>query len=190
MADSSKIANPGPLGLSGFALTTLILSFVNANIFGGDAHLSAFVVLPVALTFGGVAQMLAGMWEFKSGNTFGATAFTAYGAFWIGIGLYLWFAMSSPGFKPGDESLGMILLAWTVFTLYMVFGALRINFAMAALFIVLFITFILLDIGALAANQGFTLLGGYLGILTALIAFYMAAAGVLKDLAGKDVLPV
>lgn len=190
MADSPKTANPGPLGLSAFALTTLILSFANGNILGSEAHLSAFAVLPVALTFGGGAQLLAGMWEFKTGNTFGATAFTSYGAFWIGIGLYLWFAMSSPGFKPGDQSLAVILLAWTVFTGVMLLASFHTNGATAFLFAILFVTFILLTTGAFQSNANVTQYGGYVGIATALTAFYIAAAGILKEMSGKDMLPV
>ncbi len=184
----SSTANPGPLGLCGFALTTLVLSMANANVLG--THLTAFAVLPLALTFGGAAQMLAGMWEFKVGNTFGATAFTAYGAFWIGIGLFLLLAMQSPGFKPGDQALSTILLGWTIFTGVMVLGAVRVNGATASLFLLLFVTFILLTIGAFSQSSGITALGGYLGIVTALNAFYNAAAGILKDMTGQDILPV
>ncbi len=188
-ASKPAVANPGPLGLSGFALTTLVLSLVNAGVFK-STDLSAFAVLPLALTFGGLAQLLAGMWEFKAANTFGATAFTSYGAFWIGIGMYLWFAMSSPGFAPGGKSLSTILLAWTVFTFVMMLGALRVNGATASLFVLLFVTFVLLTYGGFANSTSITNIGGYLGIVTAANAFYNAAAGILKDLAGKDVLPV
>lgn len=182
------IANPGPLGLSGFALTTLVLSFANANIMG--THLNALGVLPVALTFGGLAQVLAGMWEFKTGNVFGATAFSSYGAFWIGIGVFLLLAINSPGFKPGDYSLATILLGWTIFTGVMVIGALKVNGITASLFIILFVTFILLTLGAYQGSATITQMGGYLGILTALHAFYNAAAALLKDMTGQDILPV
>ena len=190
-APKPAVANPGPLGLSGFALTTLVLSLVNAGVFK-SSDLGAFAVLPIALTFGGLAQLLAGMWEFKAANTFGATAFTAYGAFWIGIGMFLWFAMSSPGYAAaaGAQALSTILLGWTVFTFVMMLGALRVNGATASLFVLLCVTFVLLTWGSFSNTSSITNIGGYLGIVTAANAFYNAAAGVLKDLAGKDVLPV
>jgi uncharacterized protein len=125
-ATKTSVANPGPLGLSAFALTTFVLSMANANFLGDK--LTAFAVLPVALTFGGTAQLLAGMWEFRTGNTFGATAFTSYGAFWIGIGLYLLMAINSPGFTPGANGLATILLGWTIFTGVMVIGAVRVPY--------------------------------------------------------------
>lgn len=182
------IANPGPLGLSGFGLTTLVLSLVNSNLFG--TNLTADTALPLALAFGGGAQVLAGMWEFRTGNTFGATAFTSFGAFWISF-----YFLVTGGFaaKAGTYGVATFLLAWTVFTLVMTLGALRVNGATASLFVLLLITFALLTIGAYNGTSGATItqFGGYVGILTALNAFYNAAAGVLKDVSGgKDVLPV
>ncbi len=185
------IANPGPLGLSGFGLTTLVLSLVNSNLLG--SNLGITTALPLALAFGGGAQVLAGMWEFRTGNTFGATAFTSYGAFWIAVyflvtGGYL---DSKAANFVGTSGFGIFLLAWTVFTLVMTLGAWRVNLMTASLFTLLLLTFAALTGGALGSSSTLTNIGGYLGIVTALNAFYNAAAGVLKDVSGgKDVLPV
>jgi succinate-acetate transporter protein len=183
------VANPAPLGLLGFGITTLVLSLVNTNLLG--ANLTADAVLPLALIFGGGAQLLAGMWEFHAGNTFGATAFTGFGAFWISF-----YFLVTQGFaaKAGSDGVATYILGWTIFTLILVFGAVRISGAMASLFILLFLTFLglmLNDFGVLGTgNTTFTQVGGYLGILTAVVAFYIAAAAILKDLAGRDILPV
>ena len=185
----AKIANPGPLGLLGFGLTTLVLSLVNSNIFG--TNLTADAALPLALVFGGGAQLLAGMWEFHAGNTFGATAFTGFGAFWISF-----YFLITQGFaaKAGADGVATYLLGWTIFTLIMTLGALRVNGATASLFVLLLLTFVALTLNAYGilgtGNTTFGQVGGFLGIVTAINAFYNAAAGILKDLAGKDVLPV
>ncbi len=190
MASPAKMANPGPLGLAGFGMTTLVLSLFNSNLLGSNLGITA--ALPLALAFGGGAQVLAGMWEFHTGNTFGATAFTGYGAFWISF-----YFLATGGYLDakaanfiGSQGLAVYLLGWTVFTLVMTLGALRINVATASLFVLLLLTFLALTADAFQANSTIHQIGGYLGLLTALNAFYNAAAGILKDLAGKDVLPV
>jgi succinate-acetate transporter protein len=187
MTPAPKIANPGPLGLLGFGVTTLLLSLVNSNLLG--TNLTADAVLPLALIFGGGAQLLAGMWEFHAGNTFGATAFTGFGAFWVSF-----YFLVTQGFaaKAGTYGVATYLLGWTIFTLILTVASFRVNGATASLFTLLLLTFAALTIGAYMGSDGTTLnnIGGYLGIVTAVNAFYNAAAGVLKDLAGKDVLPV
>jgi len=189
-----KIANPGPLGLSGFALTTLILSAWNAGILKG---LDVLIVIGLAVFYGGIAQFAAGMWEFRTGNTFGATAFSSYGAFWLSFA-----ALFVPGFGiifgakngPSGTALAWYLLGWTIFTGIMMLGSFRTNAATAAVFVLLFLTFLLLTIGAFsnqAAGTGLTLIGGYVGILTALVAWYTAAAGILAAVSANKInLPV
>ncbi|HST87848.1 MAG TPA: acetate uptake transporter [Ktedonobacterales bacterium] len=186
------IANPAPLGLSGFALTTFVLSLVNAGILGGKGD--NLVVIGLAVFYGGIAQFAAGMWEFRTGNTFGATAFTSYGAFWLSFA-----ALFIPGFGvaagsatgPTNSAIGAYLLGWTVITGLLMLGSFRINGALAAVFVLLFVTFLFLTIGALANSSGWTHLGGWLGILTAIVAWYTALAGILSHVSGgRMVLPV
>lgn len=147
------IANPAPLGLMAFALTTFVLSCYNAGIFGVQVTSPTNVVTGLALFYGGIAQLLAGMWEFKTGNTFGATAFASYGAFWLSYAVILIpsFGVVSAYTAPHDKNLGpalaIFLLGWTIFTLLMWFGTLRANVVLSALFFCLTITFLLLSIG-------------------------------------------
>jgi uncharacterized protein len=194
MASPAKVANPGPLGLMGFGVTTLVLSLFNSNLLG--SNLGITTALPLALAFGGGAQLLAGMWEFHVGNTFGGTAFTGFGAFWVSF----YFLATGGYLDPkaanfiGSQGLAVYLLGWTVFTLVMTLGALRVNGATASLFVLLLATFVFLTLQNFnvlgTGNTTLNNVGGYLGIVTAVNAFYNAAAGILKDLAGKDVLPV
>jgi uncharacterized protein len=189
--NETKIANPGPLGLSGFALTTLILSLVNTKIIAGG---NVAIVLGLALFYGGLAQLLAGMWEFRSGNTFGATAFSSYGAFWLSFAALFVPAFVNPALKPDTTGLGWYLLAWGIVTAYLFIASLRTNGATALVFILLTITFVLLAIGKFqgqAEGDGFTLIGGWVGILTAIAAWYTSFAGVLASVSGgRNVLPV
>ena len=192
-AMTADIADPGPLGLAGFALTTFVLSVFNANIISNKGL--EVVVLPIALFYGGIAQLLAGMWEFKKANTFGALAFTSYGAFWISLAAYLKFTLpgllASPATKAdAHTATGLFLLAWTIFTAYMLIAALRVNGALVIVFAVLIVTFILLAWGAFASNTSITKIGGYLGIVTAFLAWYASAAGVINSTWKRVVLPV
>jgi succinate-acetate transporter protein len=172
------IADPAPLGLCGFALTTFVLSCINAGLFPAGI---TNIVVGLALFYGGFAQLLAGMWEFRTGNTFGATAFTSYGAFWLSFA-----AIFIPGTGIADAvgkanlgpAVGLYLLGWTIFTGLMFFGTLRINMALVVLFGLLFLTFLALTIGELAASPALHVLGGWLGIITALTAWYTALAGI------------
>lgn len=190
-----KIANPGPLGLCGFALTTFVLSAVNAGLLKGGGDI--LVVIGLAVFYGGIAQLCAGMWEFRTGNTFGATAFASFGAFWLSFA-----ALLIPGFGigfgtktgPSGNALGYYLIGWTIFTGIMMLGSFRTNGSTAAVFVLLFITFLLLALGAFngaAAGTGLTQLGGWFGIATAIVAWYTALAGVLAGVSGgKWALPV
>jgi len=192
---ASAIANPAPLGLSAFALTTFVLSSVNAGFIVPSVGAGTNIVVGLALFYGGVTQLLAGMWEFRSGNTFGATAFSSYGGFWLalgfifipGSGILASFTATPAALHP---ALGLFLLGWTIFTGMMFLGALRSNMALIVLFGLLFLTFLALTVAELGGGVTFTVLGGWLGILTALAAWYTALAGVLSASRGVFTLPV
>jgi succinate-acetate transporter protein len=183
-----RSANPAPLGLSAFALTTFVLSSANAGLIPPGVAAGGSIVIGLAFFYGGLAQMLAGMWEFRSGNTFGATAFTSYGAFWIALGFTLLFLKQV---VPSATGVGFFLLGWTIFTGLMLLGTLRSNVALVLVFAFLFLTFLALSIGWLAgASTGWINIGGWLGIITALIAWYTALAGVLSSERSAFKLPV
>jgi uncharacterized protein len=173
-AAAPAVANPGPLGLCAFALTTFVLSSANAGLIPGTG--AAKIVIGLALFYGGAVQVLAGMWEFRTGNTFGATAFSSYGGFWLALGFTIW-----QGLVPSETALGFFLLGWTIFTGLMFFGTLRINMALVTVFALLFLTFLLLTLGAFGLGTG--QIGGWLGILTALGAWYTALAGIKSPFA-------
>jgi succinate-acetate transporter protein len=177
MGEQVKIADPGPLGLAGFGLTTCILSLINAGVTSADAM---GVVLGLALVYGGIAQVLAGMWEFRKGNTFGATAFTSYGAFWIA---FYFIVHAAP--KAG---LGVFLFFFGVLTLYLWFGTFFLNRALFFIFLLLTITFFLLALAEFHV-LGSSAPGGWFGLITGLLALYTSAAGVVNGVAGRTVLP-
>ena len=183
----AHIADPGPLGLAGFALTTFMLSSFNSGLAPKSAEV---VVLGVALFYGGIAQLLAGMWEFAKGNTFGALAFSSYGAFWMSF----WYLVSHGKDLPttgtdAAKGIGVFLLAWTIFTLYMTVVASRLSGVLFILFAILLVTFAFLTIGELGGSSSMTKIGGYLGLVTALVAWYASFAGVLNNTAKRIVLP-
>jgi succinate-acetate transporter protein len=180
------IADPAPLGLAAFALTTFVLSFFNAGLVsdGGEP-----IVFGLALAYGGLAQVLAGMWEFKNNNTFGATAFTSFGAFWLSLFAYeQFFAGNVPAANAGD-AVGLYLIAWGIFTAYMWIASFRVSVAVNLVFLLLAPTFIVLGIGDAAGNETITHIGGVLGIATAVVAWYASFAGVTNKTFGRDVLP-
>jgi succinate-acetate transporter protein len=181
-------ANPAPLGLAGFAATTFILSVLNANLVSLAGGLGG--VLAVALAYGGIAQLLAGMWEFRAGNTFGAAAFSSYGAFWISV--FVLFRIGPPVTHSG---LSLYLYAWTIFTLLMLIASLRTNGVLVAVFVMLTITFLLLAIGnasltGLQATNSTIKIGGWTGIITAALAWYGVLAIVTNSTFGRDLLPL
>ena len=178
IASVTAVANPAPLGLCAFALTTFVLSAANAKLFAG-----AEVVIGLALFYGGLAQLLAGMWEFKTGNTFGATAFSSYGAFWLAVAASLQLKHI-----PSETAFGFFLMGWTIFTGLMLLASLKTNLALITVFALLFVTFLLLTVGALGG--GTTQLGGYFGLATAFAAWYTALAGLLSSMPSAFTLPV
>jgi succinate-acetate transporter protein len=182
-------ADPGPLGLAAFALTTFVLSFFNSGLVNEKG---VPIVLGLALAYGGIAQLLAGMWEFRTGNTFGATAFTSFGAFWISFWAFEQFyakGLESNATTLGN-SVGLYLIAWGIFTAYMFIASLRVSVAVAVVFALLTVTFILLGIGDASASKGVTHAGGYFGIATAIAAWYASFAAVTNSTFGRIILPV
>ena len=184
VAATSGIADPGPLGLAAFALTTFLLSASNAGWVRGAGD----EWLAYALVYGGLAQLLAAMWEFRNGNVFGATAFGSYGPFWLGLYFYVKDVAGLKNDVPND--LGWILLAFAIFTLYMLIASTQTNTALFVVFLLLEVAFIVLFIANFAASSGLTKLGGYIGILTALAAWYTSAAALMGGMGGGLRLPV
>ena len=180
-------ANPGPLGLAAFAATTFMLSVLNADIvsLGGLGG-----VLAVAFAYGGIVQVLAGMWEFRAGNTFGAVAFSSYGAFWISI--FVLFKITGP---VTDAGFSLYLYAWAIFTLLMLVASVRTSGVLVAVFVLLTITFFLLAIGyanltGAPSTSSAIKLGGWFGLATAAGAWYGALAQVVNSTFGRVVLPL
>ncbi|HET7629255.1 MAG TPA: acetate uptake transporter [Bacillales bacterium] len=178
MANQSGIANPAPLGLAGFGLTTVLLSLVNAGVLSDGAM---GMVLALAIVYGGIAQLLAGMWSFRRGDTFAATAFSSYGAFWLSFYLLLHFETTA--------GVGAYLIFWGLLTFFLWIGTFHLNRALFFVFLTLWITYVLLAIGEWgASNVG--QIGGWLGLLCGLTALYTSAAEVLNETAGRDILPL
>jgi succinate-acetate transporter protein len=180
-------ADPGPLGLAGFALTTFVLSMFNAGLVSKAGEP---VVLGVALAYGGLAQLLAGMWEFRTGNTFGAVAFTSYGAFWLSFWAFVtFFAGEIPAAHVGD-AVGLYLIAWAIFTAYMFVASLRTTVAIMLVFLLLTITFVLLGLGNAGEHEGLVEAGGWFGLATAAAAWYASFAAVVNSTFGRTLMPV
>jgi uncharacterized protein len=183
----TPIADPGPLGLAAFALTTFVLSMFNAGLVSDKGEP---VVFALALTYGGIAQFVAGLWEFRTGNTFGAVAFCSYGAFWLSFwAIEQFYAAKIPAADAG-HAVGLYLIAWGIFTAYMFVASLRTTAAVAAVFILLAITFFVLGIGNSGGSTGTIKLGGYIGLVTAIVAWYASFAVVTNATFGRTVLPV
>ena len=180
-----EIANPAALGLGAFALTTVVLSFFNAGIIKEGES----IVVPLAMAYGGTAQFIAGMWEFKKGNTFGATAFSSFGAFWWFYALLLW-SISSGVLSLGDgaKALAVTLASWGIFTFYMWIGSFKVNTAVWIVFLTLWLTFFLLSAGEIV--EEIKIIGGYVGLFCGFSAWYASAAIVINETHGKTVLPV
>jgi succinate-acetate transporter protein len=191
-AAAPAVANPAPLGLSAFALTTFVLSSANAG-FLLPQGTGLTIVVGLALFYGGLVQLLAGIQEFRAGNTFGATAFCSYGGFWLAVGIILLpptgIALSLG--KNLSTALGVFVLGWTIFTFLMFLSTFRLTGALMAVFFFLFLTFLALTIGYLAGSSGTTWIqiGGWLGIVTALLAWYTALSGVLASTKAPFQLP-
>jgi uncharacterized protein len=203
-APGTGIADPAPLGLAAFALTTFLLSAKNAD---WMTHATGNAWLAYAFAYGGLAQLLAGMWEFRNRNVFGATAFGTYGSFWIGLFLWVRFVVDpavaaaktplalAATVSALNHDLAWILLAFAIFNTYMLILSAQVNIAVFGVFLTLEITEIILCIGNFTAgaalNPTTTIkIGGYVGLITALVAWYASAAGVSNGIAGKLRFPV
>jgi uncharacterized protein len=184
---AAAIADPGPLGLAAFALTTFVLSMFNAKLMGAGGEP---IVFGLALAYGGLAQLLAGMWEFKTGNTFGAVAFTSYGAFWLSFWAFVQFFEKDIPKADAGHAVGLFLIAWGIFTAYMFIASLRTTVAISTVFLLLAATFFLLGIGNAGAHTGIVKIGGYVGLATAAAAWYASFAAVTNSTFGRTVLPV
>src|SRR3954451_13424406 len=180
-------ADPGPLGLGAFALTTFVLSMFNAGLVSDKGEP---VVLGLALAYGGLAQLLAGMWEFRTGNTFGATAFVSYGAFWLSFWAFVQFFESKVPAADAGHAVGLYLICWGIFTAYMFVASLRTTMAIATVFALLAITFIVLGIGNAGGHSGIIKLGGWIGLATAIAAWYASFAEVTNATFARTVFPV
>jgi len=181
-------ADPGPLGLAAFALTTFVLSFFNSGLM---SEKGLPIVLGLALAYGGLAQLLAGMWEFRTGNTFGATAFTSYGAFWLSFWAFeQFFAKEITDKTALAHSVGLFLIAWGIFTTYMFVASLRVSVAVSIVFALLAATFLLLGIGNATDAPDIVKAGGFVGIATAVAAWYASFAAVVNSTFGRIVMPV
>jgi hypothetical protein len=148
------------------------------------------IVYGLALAYGGLAQLLAGMWEFRTGNTFGATAFTSFGAFWLSYWAFVEFFAKSVPDKDAGHAVGLYLIAWGIFTAYMFVASLRTTGAVALVFALLAITFIVLGIGNSGGTSGIIKLGGWIGLATALVAWYASFAEVVNATFGRVIMPV
>jgi succinate-acetate transporter protein len=181
------IGDPAPLGLAAFALTTFVLSFFNAGLVSDKG---TPVVLGLALAYGGIAQLLAGMWEFRNNNTFGATAFTSFGAFWISFFVLEQFEGSKIPTTHLGKAVGLYLIAWGIFTAYMWVASFKVSVAVNLVFLLLAATFIVLGIGNANGTTSIVHAAGWLGIATAVVAWYASFAGVTNKTFGRVVLPV
>jgi succinate-acetate transporter protein len=188
------VADPAPLGLAAFALTTFVLSGHNAS-FIPDG-----IWIGLAVFYGGLVQLLAGMWEFRNRNVFGATAFSTYGGFWLALGAFVVLATTSQGFAgllkgpDVDNALAWFLIAFAIFNTYMLLWSTRVNWAVTGVFLTLEITEILLAIGFFRVAHGYSPYmlhaGGWAGVITAAVAWYTSAAGVVNGMSPRPVLPV
>ncbi len=178
-------ANPAPLGLMGFGMTTVLLNIHNAGFFELDA-----MILAMGIFFGGIAQVIAGIMEFKKNNTFGTTAFTSYGFFWLAlVGLNI-LPLMGYGEAPGSLSMAAFLFMWGLFTLFMFIATLRISRALQVVFGTLALLFFLLAIGNFTGSALILTIAGYEGIICGFTAIYAAMAQVINESYGETVLPL
>ncbi|WJV53360.1 acetate uptake transporter [Prodigiosinella aquatilis] len=182
---TNTLANPGPLGLMGFGMTTVLLNLHNAGFFSLSA-----IILSTGIFYGGIAQILAGMLEYKKGNTFGVTAFTSYGAFWLTLVAIIMLPKMGLAEASDAKFLGVFLGLWGVFTLFMFFGTLCANRALQFVFASLTLLFALLAIGNFTGNHGLIIFAGYEGIICGASAIYLAMAEVVNEQMGRTILPI
>ncbi len=184
-----KLANPAPLGLMGFGITTVLLNLHNAGFYPLGS-----MILAMGLVYGGLAQVLAGIMEYKKGNTFGTLAFSSYGLFWWSLVILLVlprFTLINPPFEAAtDTAMAAYFLIWGLFTLMLFFGTLKTNRSLQFVFISLTVLFFLLTLGRLTGNPDITLIAGYEGIICGASAIYTALGEMLNEIYGRPVLPL
>ncbi|WP_413735875.1 acetate uptake transporter [Sodalis sp. RH21] len=182
---TNKLANPGPLGLMGFGMTTVLLNLHNAGFFPLTS-----IIISMGIFYGGIAQIIAGIMEYKHGNTFGTTAFTSYGAFWLSlVGILL---LPRMGLAEASDAvfLGVYLGLWGIFTLFMFFGTLHAGRGLQIVFGSLTALFALLAAGNITGNHDIIVTGGYVGLFCGASAIYLAMAEVVNEQLGRQVMPV
>ena len=180
-------SNPAPLGLLGFGMTTVLLNIHNAGFYELNS-----MIMGMGIFVGGIAQIFAGLQEWKKNNTFGATAFTAYGSFWLSLVCIWLLPKTSFGadYASSQISIGFYLLMWGIFTLFMFFGTLKLNRMLQTVFLSLTVLFFLLAISDFTGNTSLRVLAGYEGIFCGLSAFYGCVALILNEVYGRVVLPL
>jgi len=178
-------SNPAPLGLMGFGMTTVLLNLHNAGYYPLDS-----MILAMGIFYGGIAQIIAGIMEWKKKNTFGTTAFTSYGFFWLTLVGLILLPKLNLGTKPTEVAMGWYLLMWGLFTGLMFIGTLRLNRALQFVFASLTVLFFLLSIGDFTGNAAIKTFAGFEGIICGLSAIYAALAQVLNEIYGKEVAPL
>jgi len=183
--ERENLANPAPLGLFGFGMTTVLLNLHNAGLFPLDT-----MILAMGIFYGGMAQIIAGILEFKKGNTFGVAAFSSYGLFWLTLVFLIVLPELGWGSAPNDASMAAYLFMWGLFTLLMFFGTIRANAALMFVFGSLTVLFFLLSLGHVAGGGVVTRLAGYEGVVCGFSAVYLAIAEVLNEVHGRTVLPI
>lgn len=182
---TTTLANPAPLGLMGFGMTTVLLNIHNAGFFP-----AVTAIVAMGIFYGGIAQIIAGILEYKKGNTFGVTAFISYGSFWLTL-VGIWYLPLAGAISATDASfLGIYLGLWGIFTLFMFFGTLKANRALQFVFGSLTILFFLLAIGNITGNKLILVIAGFEGIICGASAIYLAMAEVLNEQYGRTVLPI
>ncbi len=180
-------SNPAPLGLLGFGMTTILLNIHNA----GHYELNS-MIMGMGIFVGGIAQIFAGLQEWKKNNTFGATAFTAYGSFWLSL-VAIWLIPKTgfgAAYASSETSMGYYLLMWGIFTLFMFFGTLKLNRTLQTVFLSLTVLFFLLAVSDFTGNKQLRTIAGYEGIFCGLSAFYGSVALILNEVYGREVLPL
>jgi uncharacterized protein len=181
----NKLANPAPLGLMGFGMTTVLLNIHNAGFFPLGS-----MILAMGVFYGGIAQIVAGIMEFRKGNTFGTTAFTSYGFFWLTLVFLIVFPIMGWTEKPPVAFMGWYLFMWGLFTFFMWIGTFGKNRALQTVFLTLWILFFLLAIRDWAGSEIIGKIAGYEGIICGFSAIYLAMAEVINESQGKTILPI
>jgi succinate-acetate transporter protein len=187
VAIKDTTANPAPLGLLGFGMTTVLLNLHNAGFYSVNS-----MIMGMGIFMGGIAQIFAGLQEWKKNNTFGATAFTAYGSFWLSL-VAIWLIPKTSfgaAYASDEKSVGFYLLLWGIFTLFMFIGTLRSNRMLQVVFATLTILFFLLAIADFTGNEELHIIAGYEGIICGLSAIYGCVAQILNEIYGRTVLPL